>query len=699
MDSEGGVERALASLLDALSQLGCESTVLASGDSAPTGELIPVVEAGLAGDQPPGIPARLAHMHEVMWASAHARWFDVVHCHIPPTGYVLGVDAELRRRLLHTAHGPVSDGLKWLVTRHPGHAFTSVTRRACEQLRRAGAAGCRVIPEAVVFSRLALHPSSGETLVFTGEISRQSAAEAAIGAAVGLRRRITLVGPVPAREESFFRDAIEPRLNQEVQYRGDLSHAESLELLANAACAVLPAQPADCFSLAAVEAMACGTPTVGLAAGAAREVVQPGLTGYVADAFDGLAGAVQAAAALDRAGVRSGALSQFDGPVIAGRYLRQYEEIARRGRAGGATATTGARRSPARGRRTPLRVLQVGRIQRPVKPGAPHGIEAMLAALIAALRPLGCTSTLVAAGGSEVDGAEVVPVLSAEEAADLSGKSLEEVQAYAVHAVMEAMARGARLDLIHTHSRDAWLLSGFDDAAGRVLHTLHHPASPPVCWIASHHPQMRFAVPSEFQAVRLRQAGVTSVHVVPNGVDLTQFPFRADPTGQLAFLGALKPQKGPDIALRVASEARLPITLAGPVDGVSRHFFDTRIRPRLNGTARYVGVLGLANKIAFLGAASCLVMPSRWEEPFGMVAVEAMACGTPVVGLANGALPEIVEEGVGGYLATSENEMPGLVLRARRLDRRQVRAYAASRFDILLTARRYAELYREMAAQ
>jgi glycosyltransferase involved in cell wall biosynthesis len=341
-------------------------------------------------------------------------------------------------------------------------------------------------------------------------------------------------------------------------------------------------------------------------------------------------------------------------------------------------------------------VLQVGPIWRPVSLEATGGIEALLAQLIPALEPMGCESTLLGGAGSRVAGADLVLV---ERAAELPEHCREERQACAADAVMEVMERGEAFEVIHNHNRHAFPLSAIEGLAGRVLHTLHHPASSSVCWIASRHPKMRFAVPSEFQARKLREAGLTSVHVVPNGVDLSAFRFKADPVGQLAFLGALKAQKGPDIALRVAAEVKLPIILAGPVDDVGRHFFDTRVRPLLNGSARYVGVLGPSAKAALLGASSCLVMPSRWEEPFGMVAIEAMACGTPVVGLSNGALPEIVEEGVGGYLATTEAEMAELVRRACRLDRRRVRAQAASRFDISLTARRYTELYRELAGR
>src|SRR5690606_4403659 len=102
-------------------------------------------------------------------------------------------------------------------------------------------------------------------------------------------------------------------------------------------------------------------------------------------------------------------------------------------------------------------------------------------------------------------------------------------------------------------------------------------------------------------------------------------------------------------------------------------------------------------KVALLGASACALLPFRGEEPFGLVAIEAMACGTPVVALARGALPEIVEPGVTGYLAADEAELPELVAAAAALDRSRVRARAAERFDVARTADRYVELYRRIA--
>jgi glycosyltransferase involved in cell wall biosynthesis len=163
----------------------------------------------------------------------------------------------------------------------------------------------------------------------------------------------------------------------------------------------------------------------------------------------------------------------------------------------------------------------------------------------------------------------------------------------------------------------------------------------------------------------------------------------------LLFLGRIEEKKGPDLAVQVARKLGRPLILAGPV--VDEEFFDRAIRPFLNRQIRYVGVVNHRQKTELFGRAACVLMPSRWEEPFGLVAVEAMACGTPVVALARGALPELVEPGLTGYLIRNEETLADSVERAVQLDRAAIRARAAARFDMTVVAELYSELYTQVA--
>jgi glycosyltransferase involved in cell wall biosynthesis len=216
-----------------------------------------------------------------------------------------------------------------------------------------------------------------------------------------------------------------------------------------------------------------------------------------------------------------------------------------------------------------------------------------------------------------------------------------------------------------------------------------------LAWFAAAHPHTPLVAVSEYQAANLRQAGSNRCWVVPNGIDPSRFRFSASPGEGLIFMGRMEAAKGPDLAVSVAAQLGRPLTLAGPI--VDSSFFETRVQPFLTDRIRYVGVADHSTKVRLLGEAACAILPFRQPEPFGMVSIEAMACGTPVVALANGALPEIVEPGVTGYLASDLPSLASLVGRAARLDRATVREQVAARFGIHTAAGRYLELYRHLA--
>ncbi len=149
--------------------------------------------------------------------------------------------------------------------------------------------------------------------------------------------------------------------------------------------------------------------------------------------------------------------------------------------------------------------------------------------------------------------------------------------------------------------------------------------------------------------------------------------------------------KGADRAFLVARTLGRPLILAGPI--VDGEFFNRTVKPFLNDDIRYVGIVDHQTKNELFGQSGCVVLPFRRDEPFGLVTIEAMACGTPVVSLVSGALPEIIEPGVTGYLTQDEEELPALVNQAFALDRATIRRRVAARFDISNIAQQYYQLY------
>jgi len=189
-------------------------------------------------------------------------------------------------------------------------------------------------------------------------------------------------------------------------------------------------------------------------------------------------------------------------------------------------------------------------------------------------------------------------------------------------------------------------------------------------------------------------------HVVPNGVDLARFGFAAAvaPDAPLAFLGRLEPMKGAHHAIAIARASGRALVIAGNrvESGSARGYFAREIEPRLGDGVRYLGPVDDRAKSALLGASAALLFPVEWEEPFGIAMAEALACGTPVIGFARGAVPEVVRDGVTGYLCRTVPEAAGAVARLHRIDRAAVRADAAARFGDQVIVGAYESLYEEM---
>jgi glycosyltransferase involved in cell wall biosynthesis len=341
-----------------------------------------------------------------------------------------------------------------------------------------------------------------------------------------------------------------------------------------------------------------------------------------------------------------------------------------------------------------MRVLHLAPLWYPTAEDSFGGIETCLPPLIEALARLGCEQTLLASGDSLTE-AELVAVCDRHVGELMDEGAAWEIAPYEQHQLSLALELAESVDVIHSHlGPSGFALSETEPARGRVLHTLHNEITPDVVWYTGRHPELRLTVVSRFQLGRLGQLDPGRCALVPNGIVVERFPFSDDGADGLAFLGRMEAAKGPDLAIAAAQRLERPLTLAGVV--TDDRFFAERIEPELGDGIRYAGVLDHATKCELLADSGCTLMPSRWEEPFGLVALESQACGTPVVALGNGGLPEVIEPGVTGFLAAGEDGLPPLVGEALGLDRAGVRRWVGERFGIDSIAERYLAAYAEI---
>lgn len=197
---------------------------------------------------------------------------------------------------------------------------------------------------------------------------------------------------------------------------------------------------------------------------------------------------------------------------------------------------------------------------------------------------------------------------------------------------------------------------------------------------------------SNHQALTAR--GIPVAAVIHHGVDVESFPVGTGRGGHALFLGRMNPDKGLHTAIRVARQAGIPLRIAAKMrEKAEFEYFEQRIRPQLGGGIEYLGEVGGDAKLTLIGDALCLLNPIHWPEPFGMVMAEALACGTPVVATPEGAAPEIVDDGITGFLRTDEASLVTALGYVEGLDRRACRRAAESRFSARRMAADHARLF------
>ena len=341
-----------------------------------------------------------------------------------------------------------------------------------------------------------------------------------------------------------------------------------------------------------------------------------------------------------------------------------------------------------------MRIAQIAPLHEAVPPKLYGGTERVVSFLTEELVALGHDVTLFASGDS-VTSAKLEPIWPRALRLD---PAIRDPIAPHMLLMEAARAKADEFDVLHFHM-DYWPFSLFGRQRTPFVTTLHGRLD-----LAELQPVFDTfpAVPvvsiSDSQRRPLPQANY--VRTVHHGLPANLLTPQPGPKDYLAFLGRIAPEKGPDRAIRIARACGIPLRMAAKVDKVDQAYFDAVIRPMLaEGGVEMIGEINDAQKPGFLSGACGLLMPIDWPEPFGLVMIEAMACGTPVIAFNRGSVPEIVENGVSGFVVEDETGAMSAVSRLGELSRDTVRARFDARFTSKRMAEDYLSIYRSLAGE
>ncbi len=345
-----------------------------------------------------------------------------------------------------------------------------------------------------------------------------------------------------------------------------------------------------------------------------------------------------------------------------------------------------------------LRIAMLAPPWIPVPAPAYGGIEEVVRLLCDGLAERGHHVTLFAPPGSD-SSADVVAVLEEAHPDDIQKAQFESDHVARAFAEIDAAAAGGEpFDVIHDHVGHTALAMA-DRVGTPLVHTLHGPFTEDARRFYATHGAKACIVaisPAQLDDAPPEMGGGRVVH---NPIDCTEWPFREDKDDFLLWIGRMSPDKGPHRAIAVAREAGAPVVLAGPVQPGQEAYFAEQVEPALGDGAEYVGEADAERKRDLYGRARALLMPIRWPEPFGLVMVEALACGTPVIAFPEGSAPEVVQDGVTGFVVEDEHAMAQAVGRLGEIDPAACRATCEERFGVPAVVRAYEDVYRQAMAK
>jgi glycosyltransferase involved in cell wall biosynthesis len=259
------------------------------------------------------------------------------------------------------------------------------------------------------------------------------------------------------------------------------------------------------------------------------------------------------------------------------------------------------------------------------------------------------------------------------------------------HAAFAIKDLAGRCDLIHLNTATGLACSRLVPFPS--VYTIHHPTDRELSQSYARHPEVYYVCISHDQRKRESLPKMETIH---HGIDLSKYKLRTQKQRYLSFIGRIAPIKGVHLAIEIAKRTEIPLKIAGEIQPMYKDYFETKIRPQIDGKfVEYIGLANLATKNELLGNSMAMLFPITWNEPFGLVMIEAMACGTPVLALSAGSVPEIVKNGVSGF---ASRRVEDLARHARDLNISpvEVRKYVEEHFSRESMARDYHALYQRI---
>ncbi len=342
-----------------------------------------------------------------------------------------------------------------------------------------------------------------------------------------------------------------------------------------------------------------------------------------------------------------------------------------------------------------MRVALLSPLFESVPPRLYGGTERVVDWLSRGLIAAGHEVTLFASGDSRPHpGVELVAPI--EKGIRLQNPPIQD--ALALHYRMMAMvgAQAGDFDIIHSHV-DYWMLPLSLMKQTPLVTTFHcRLDSHDLALAASAFPDAAFTSVSDSQRTPL--PGLNWVGTVRHGIPIEEMRFHPNPGSYLAFLGRIFPDKRPEWAIEIAHRSGVPLKIAAKIEGPqSQAYFDSCIRPHVDGkNVEYVGEISESEKNDFLGKALALVFPIDWPEPFGLVMIESLACGTPVLARPFGAVPEVLRSGLTGFVDADIRELAQRVRDLDRISRARCRSWVEERFSIRRMTEDYIDVYRSL---